>query len=286
MDAIRDSMELEIVEIQLLGRNFKSDTFLIKKLEDIWIKEFRRRGEDLYNVAGGSSGATALYQTTGYGIRDVHDKIRYLLSHGFSEDEILSYIKVSHGTLRNLVKEATGTTIRLARIYYAGERMLDLIYKEGIYDLDKLATKFRAMDANDIFVTLASIEFPLGNEYLKGWLTTKHLKTRSDSNFRIEDDMTLLYEYLDDLGIKNSRVKEFKKSFHNNWVRKNYIPLLRVYASIVIRDHDTIYGFLHHLGLIPDVYTSPTHDGMHIWELENIVIDLLGYDFDTAKDIY
>ncbi|MFW9876197.1 MAG: hypothetical protein ACFFG0_24100, partial [Candidatus Thorarchaeota archaeon] len=56
MDAIRNSMELEIIEIQLLSDNYKKDTEIIKNLEDYWIDTFRAQGEDLYNVAGGSWG--------------------------------------------------------------------------------------------------------------------------------------------------------------------------------------------------------------------------------------
>ncbi|MFX0035190.1 MAG: hypothetical protein ACFE9I_06070 [Candidatus Hermodarchaeota archaeon] len=52
-----DSMELEIVDIQLLGNNFDDDSIKIKQLEDYWIDYRRIQGENLYNIAGGESGA-------------------------------------------------------------------------------------------------------------------------------------------------------------------------------------------------------------------------------------
>ncbi|MCK4380217.1 MAG: hypothetical protein KAW51_03700, partial [Candidatus Lokiarchaeota archaeon] len=259
------------------------------KLEDIWIKEFRNQGKKLYNVKGGSAGSTARFETTGYGKREVHEKIRFLLSHGFKYSEMLNYIGFSHKWAADMWKEATGISeFRLARLHYAGERMFELM-DDGIFDLDELATHFRGMDTHEVFKALASKDFLVGNEYLKGWLTAKYLKVCGDSYNH--GDFVIFKKYLEGKGIQTPiggsfdrfRIQEF---LWEHYKRQDFIPLLRFYASMIIKDHDTIYGFLNHLGLITGTYTSPTRDGMHIWELESIVIDLFGYDFDTAKDIY
>ncbi len=291
MDAIRENMELEIVEIQLLGENFKKDTRIIKETEDQWIIELRNQGEILYNVAGGDAGSTASIATTGYGKRDLHSQIEFLLSHGFKGREIGDYIGLKYGHLLfRTIYEATGMETRRARLYYTGDRMFTLMDDEGILDLNEIAPHFRSMDTNDVFLTLASKHFPMGNEYLKGWLTAKYLQLFSDFN-----EKDLFEKYLHDLGIKVSIQRELsshgtydefrmQEAIYEHWQRKDYIPLLRFYAKLIVKDHDTIYGFLHHLGLMQETYTSS--GGRNIWELESIVIDLLGYDFDIAKDIY
>ncbi|KKL81785.1 hypothetical protein LCGC14_1991300 [marine sediment metagenome] len=121
MDAIRNSMELNIVEIQLLGKNFEKDSQLIKDLEDDWIQTFRSQGENLYNVMGGGAGNTASYETTGYGRRDLHGKVIFLLSHGFKGWEVGEYIGIprSHGgMLASVIKDATGMDTRQALIIF------------------------------------------------------------------------------------------------------------------------------------------------------------------------
>jgi len=294
MDAIRESMELEIVEIQLLGENFDADTYIIKTLEDLWIEEFRRQGESLYNIAGGTAGSTALLETTGYGKRDVHRKVRYLFSHGSNGIEIGNYLGISKRTMSGIFEAATGMDARSARLYYSGQRMFELM-DDGIFDLDELATHFRSMNTNDVFVSLATKNFPLGNEYLKGWFTARCLRIFGSDFISDFHQRGLIYDNLKDMGVTADPATgifyEFRKrtSLWEHYQRGDFGPLLRFYAKMIIKDYDTIYGFLHHLGLIPKEIYFPSSDFFPQslpWELDQIVTDLLGYDFDTAKDIY
>ncbi len=292
-DAIRDTMELEIIEIQLLGENFDADTFIIKELETLWINELRRRGEDLYNVRGGGAGSTASFQTTGYGRKDLHEKIIYLLSHGFSSYKIAEYIGLSRPTTANLIKDATNMeVIQEARDWYVAQRAFNLIINENIYELDKLASYFRGMSPNDMFIALASPDFPAGNEYLKGWLTARYLRIYGGYSFYKD----VFYKSLYDMGItsvynyERGTFHKFirRESLYEYYKRGDFISPLRSYAKMVIKDFDTVYGFLHHLGLFPEIYfhTQDNFPQRPPWELDHIVIDLLGFDFDTAQDIY
>ena len=247
-------------------------------MENYWINGFRNQGETLYNVAGGGVGTTASYTTTGYGKRDVHSKIKFLLSNGFKGHEIGDYLGLKAQMLADAIRAATGMNVRQARLYYTGERMFELM-DDGIFDLDELATHFRGLDANGVFLTLASEHFPMGNEYLKGWLTAKYLR-----EFDFDKNLVpqKFEEYLDKLGISVATRGVYhdlrtRESLYEHWQRKDFIPLLRFYASMVIKDYDTIYGFIHHLGLF--------REGMSAWERESIVFDLLRYHFDTATDI-
>ncbi len=237
---------------------------------------YKEQGYNLYNVAGGSTGATSSYEHSGYGRRDLHEKVKTLLSHGFNSVEIAKYLGVPTHSAGEIIKVATGMDNRPARLYYSGQKMLELI-DDGVFDLDELASNFRGMDANDVFVTLASEDFPLGNEYLKGWLTAKYLKLGGERGS--------FEKYLRDLGFKLSSLDsgtfyKFRKrmNLYGHYDSKDYIPLLRFYATVVIKDFDTIYGFIHHMGLY--------EDSMYAWERETLVVDLFGFDFDTAQDIY
>lgn len=227
-------------------------------------------------LGGGASGRTASYETSSYGRKDLHRRVRYFLSQGFSAAQIGDYIRTDQTQLTEIVRAATGTTIQLARLYYTGERMFELM-DDGIFDLEELASYFRAMDAHDVFVALASEGFPMGNEYLKGWLTAKYLKVSGEF-----DKRDLFVKYLLDkeiiISTKGSIFYQFRKRelLYEHYQREDFIPLLRFYASIIIKDYDTIYGFINHLGL---------HWENHR-ELEALVYDLFGFDFDTAKDIY
>jgi hypothetical protein len=281
MDAIRDSFELEIVEIQLLGEDFDKDTVIIKSLEDYWIDKLRGQGEDLYNVAGGKWGATASYEGSGYGRRDIEERVIYLLRHGFNGVEIADYLGISISIASGIIKDATGMTNVPARLYYTGERMFELI-DDGIFDLDELATHFRGMDTNDIMVALASEYFPLGNKYLKGWLTAKFLQLGGETH--------LLEGYLMDLGISLNSIKYSGGTFYNfrkqealykDYERRDYIPLLKFYATALIKDCNTDIELLRQLGLL-----NLFPEELSAWERHMLIVDLFGWNFDTAKDIY
>ncbi|MFW9876196.1 MAG: hypothetical protein ACFFG0_24095, partial [Candidatus Thorarchaeota archaeon] len=174
-------------------------------------------------------GSIASYEGSGYGRRDLHEKVIGLLSHGFNGVEIAEYIGVTISIMNDIINDATGMTNRPARLYYTGQRMFELI-DDGIFDLDELASHFRGMDANDVLVALASENFPMGDEYLKRWLTAKFLQLGGERH--------LLEKYLMDLGVSFSSVRsgtfyDFRKreALYEHYDRGDYIPLLRFYAT-------------------------------------------------------
>lgn len=276
MDAIQDTFELEIVEIQLMGDNYNRDSAILIHLEDYWIDSLKQQGEDLYNVGSGATGAVASYEGSAYGKKDLYEKVIELLSHGFTSAEIARYIDIGEGLMRSIIKDATGMTSTKAHLTYVGERMFDLM-DNGILDLPSLASYFKGMDANDVLVFLASKNNRIGNEFLKGLITSEYLK--QGSRDRLED-------YLLDLGVSFSSVRgsgsfykfRIREDLFGYYQRDDYIPLLKFYATFVIKHSRNRDDFLARLGLLEEELVS--------WERDLLVVDIFGIDFDTAKDLY
>lgn len=117
----------------------------------------------------------------------------------------------------------------------------------------------------------------MGNQYLKGLITANYLKLGGRAG---------LEGYLLDLGVSLSSLKgsgffwrfRIREDLYGHYERGEYIPLLKFYATFVIRQSESVDDFLKQLGLFKE--------DIHSWECDLLVVDIFGVDFDTAKDIY
>ena len=151
--------------------------------------------------------------------------------------------------------------------------MINLI-DDGVFKLENLASHFRGMDSNEVFLYLVNKDFDLGIKFLEGLLTSEFLKLGGYLKF---------VPYLHSLGIRTISTSKFsvfmkERGLFERYFTSRTLSALKFYATIIIKYTESRVEFLKQLGLY--------NDDMSFSEINSLVHGIFGFDFDTAKDRY
>ena len=281
INAIVDSFELEIVEIQLISDNYDYDCKMIERLEDYWMDRAKELGE-LYAAAGGHAGAHVAETRSGHAMKRLETRLFELFRHGYSKSKIAEYLSLPtfeedhYYALDNLINSATnGKTWTTARDEYIYKEILNLI-DSGIWTLNELASYFRGMDKYDLFAFLARKDSTLGNLYLKGLISSVLLGYGEDSYITYGGLMKKLgVPTWDDLSLTRFMRKEMKGI--RDITKDDLIQWIGPYASMIVKHFDTPMELLKYLNL---------DDKLPYNSVNRMMFQLFGMTFEKAKKTF
>jgi len=283
INAILKNFKLEIVELQLISESYKRETKIFEQLEDYWMDKAKEIGE-LYAAAGGSAGSHISPERSAHARKALHVKVRDLISHGFSKKEMAEYfnfpwseVTSTSRKLDRVIKDACdGMPYTKAKIEYVGNQIFTLI-DSGIRTIPELATYFKGMNSDEIFQFLASKNFPLGNLYLEGLISSTILKLEWSSLLPSQSKI------LSELGISSHLTYSLRDFITRRKLKsisffktEDLITMLKPYARIIVKHFDKASDLLKAINWYDE---SPMEIYLRIKEL-------FGVNFKDAKRIY
>jgi len=293
--AIAATFSVEIETIIFISDSYTSDCEFIETVETYYIQEYIQTlgRENVYNVnEEGRIGGHVRYIRSGHNEAKLQATIPHMISEGFSKKEIAEDLDVPYNSdvsslIDKLIMQTMGKSYTEARFELVGERMAQLI-DEGYHSFSELASMFKGMDAVKVFQFFSNRKFKLGNEYLKGLISSAILKLQKDGK-KIGDTSgggIYYHTICGELGIKKFKANSIGSFMKREMktilkiTREDLINGLKYYASKIIKKSENAYDLLRMLNY---------DDGIESYQLEIIAqrIDtLFSMEFNEAFNFY
>lgn len=262
MEAITATFSVEIEDIIFISNSYEKDCKFIEAGEAYFILEYidDLGRENVYNVKLDGSGGHVSYIRSGHAEEELYATINNMIAEGFSIKEIANYLDVlyhpdRYTTIHQLIKKATDKFYTQARLELIGERMIRLI-GAGYYSFPQLASFFKGMDALEVLRFFSGKNFKLGNEYLKGFISSAILKLKKDGKIiGAQGKYGLSYRTIGvELGVNKYGVADSLAHFMKREMKvitkitnEDLVNGLKYYASKLITKSENAFDLLNML---------------------------------------